>query len=183
MPLLKKNVRVSVEEYLEAEKHSQVKHEYVRGRVYAMVGASKAHNRIALNIGYALDRHLRDGPCNVFVLDVKVRIDEMFYYPDVLVTCSLLDTDPFYSTEPSWIVEVLSPTTEAADRLDKRLAYQSLPSLREYALVSQEKREVQIYRRQEQGWDLEVFLDQDTVRFESIRLDLALTEVYRGVSA
>jgi len=49
--------------------------------------------------------------------------------------------------------------------------------------VSQEKREVQIYRRQEQGWDLEVFLDQDTVRFESIRLDLALTEVYRGVSA
>jgi Uma2 family endonuclease len=181
MPLLKRDVLVSVEEYLEGEKHSQVKHEYVRGRVYAMVGASKAHNRIALNIGYALDRHLRGGPCNVFVSDIKVHIGEIFYYPDVSVTCSPLDTDPFISTEPSLIVEVLSPTTEAVDRLDKRLAYQSLPSLREYALVSQDRREVQIYRRREQSWDLEVFQDQDTVRFESIDFELPLAEVYRDV--
>ena len=182
MPLLKKNVLVSVEEYLEGESHSQVKHEYVRGRVYAMVGASKAHNRIALNIGYTLDRHLRGGACSVFVSDVKVRIGEIFYYPDVSVTCSPLDTDPFYSTEPSLIVEVLSPTTEAVDRLDKRLAYQSLPSLREYVLVSQEKREVQVYRRQGQGWDLEVFLGADTVRLESIDFELPLTEIYRDVA-
>lgn len=182
MPLLKKNVLVSVEEYLEGEKHSQVKHEYVRGHVYAMVGASKAHNRISLNIGYTLDRHLRGGPCNVFVSDVKVRIGEIFYYPDVSVTCSPLDTDPFYSTEPSLIVEVLSPTTEAVDRLDKRLAYQSLPSLREYVLVSQDKREVQVYRRQEKGWDLEVFLEADTVRLESIDFELPLAEVYRDVA-
>ena len=175
-------MQVSVEEYLEGEKHSQVKHEYVRGRVYAMVGASKAHNRIALNIGYTLDRHLRGGPCSVFVSDVKVRIGEIFYYPDVLVSCSQGDTDPFFSTEPSLIVEVLSPTTEALDRLDKRLAYQSLPSLQEYVLVSQGKREVQVYRRQGQGWDLEVFLEEDTVRIESIHFELPLAEVYRDVA-
>ena len=182
MPLLKKNVLVSVEEYLEGEKHSQMKHEYVRGRVYAMVGASRAHNRIALNIGYALDRHLRGGPCDVFVSDVKVRVGEIFYYPDVCVTCSPTDTDPYFSTEPSLIVEVLSSTTEAVDRLDKRLAYQSLPSLREYVLVSQEKREVQIYRRQTQGWDLEVFLDMDIVRLQSIEFELPLAEVYRDIA-
>ena len=175
-------MQVSVEEYLEGEKHSQVKHEYVRGRVYAMVGASKAHNRIALNIGYALDRHLHSGPCSVFVSDVKVRIGEIFYYPDVLVTCSQGDTDPFVSTEPSLIVEVLSPTTEALDRLDKRLAYQLLPSLHEYVLVSQGKHEVQVYRRQRQDWDLEVFLEQDTVRLESIDFELPLAEVYRNVA-
>lgn len=182
MALLKRNVLVSVDEYLEGEKHSQVKHEYVRGRVYAMVGASKAHNRIALNIGYTLDRSLRGGPCSVFVSDVKVRIGEIFYYPDVLVTCSQTDTDLFVSTEPSLIVEVLSPTTEGVDRLDKRLAYQSLPSLLEYALVSQAKREVQVYRRQGQGWDLEIFLEQDTVRLESIAFELPLAEVYRDVA-
>jgi Uma2 family endonuclease len=182
VPLLKKNVLVSVEEYLEGEKHSQMKHEYVRGRVYAMVGASKVHNRIALNIGYTLDRHLRGGPCSVFVLDVKVRIGEIFYYPDVSVTCSGTDTDPFFCAEPSLIVEVLSPATEAVDRPDKRLAYQLLPSLREYVLVSQEKREVQVYRRQGQGWDLEVFLDTDVVRLESIEFELPLAEVYRDVA-
>jgi len=147
MPLLKKNVLVSVEEYLEGERHSQVKHEYVHGRVYAMVGASKTHNRIALNVGYALDRHVRGGPCSVYVSDVKVRIGDIFYYPDILVTCSPADTDPFFSTEPLLILEVLSSTTEAIDRLDKRLVYQSLSSLREYVLLSQAKREVQVYRR------------------------------------
>ena len=79
-------------------------------------------------------------------------------------------------------VEVLSSTTEGVDRLDKRLAYQSLSSLREYVLVSQDKREVQVYRRQDQGWDLEVFLDTDTVRLESIDLELSLAEVYRDVA-
>lgn len=182
VPLLKRNVQVSVEEYLEGEKHSQVKHEYVRGRVYAMVGASKAHNRIALNVGYTLDHHLRGGPCSVFVADVKVRIGEIFYYPDVLVTCSQADTDPFVCTEPSLIVEILSPTTEALDRLDKRLAYQSLASLQEYMLVSQAKREVQVYRRQGQGWDLEVFVEQDTVRLASIDFELPLSEIYRDVA-
>jgi Uma2 family endonuclease len=98
------------------------------------------------------------------------------------VTCSPLDTDPFISTESSLVVEVLSPTTEAVDRLDKRLAYQSLPSLREYALVSQDRREVQIYRRREQSWDLEVFLNQDTVRFEAIDFELPLADVYRDVA-
>jgi len=126
--------------------------------------------------------HLRGGPCTVFVSDVKVRMGEIFYYPDVSVTRSPTDTDPFVSTEPSLIVEVLSPTTEAVDRLDKRLGYRSLPSLREYVLVSQEKREVQVYRRQAQGWDLEVFLGADTVRLESIDLELPLAEVYRDVA-
>lgn len=183
MPLLKRNVQVSVEEYLEGEKHSQAKHEYVCGRVHAMVGASKAHNRITLNIGYALDQHLLESSCSVFVSDIKVRIGEIFYYPDVSATCSKDDTDPFFSTEPSLIVEVLSPTTEAVDRLCKRLAYQSLPSLQEYVLVAQEKREVQVYRRHDQGWDLEVFVGEDTVRLESIDHELPLAQVYRDAAS
>ena len=116
------------------------------------------------------------------VADVKVRIGEIFYYPDVSVTRSHDDTDPFFSTEPSLIVEVLSPATEAVDRLDKRLAYQSLPSLQEYVSSTQEKREVQVYRRHGQGWDFEVFLEEDKVRLEWIDFELPLAEVYRDVA-
>jgi Uma2 family endonuclease len=86
--------------------------------------------------GLAADGRRRRGPCSVFVSNVKVRIGDIFYYPDLCVTCSRTDTDLYYSTEPSLIVEAMSPTTEAVDRSDKRLAYQSLPSLREYVLVS-----------------------------------------------
>ena len=139
MSVVQKNVLVSVEEYLEGEKYAQVKHEYVRGHVYAMVGVSRTHNTLALALASRLLSHLHAGGCRVFISDMKVRIGDIYYYPDVLVTCSKTDADPHFSTEPRLIIEVLSPSTEAFDRLDKRLAYQSLSSLGEYVLVSQER--------------------------------------------
>jgi Uma2 family endonuclease len=112
---------------------------------------------------------------------MKVRIGDIFYYPDVLVTCSKTDADPHFSTEPRLIIEVLSPSTEAADRLDKRLAYQSLSSLSEYVLVSQDRPQVQVYRRGGAGWDLETYGEGDVVRFASVELEIPIGEIYRDV--
>src|SRR5689334_18718592 len=123
MSVLHKNVVISIDEYLEGEEHSQTKHEYVRGRVYAMVGTSRAHNTLALRLASRLLNRLDGTGCQVFISDMKVRIGDIFYYPDVVVTCSKTDSNPHFSTEPVLIVEVLSPTTQASDRLDKRLAY------------------------------------------------------------
>jgi Uma2 family endonuclease len=176
-----KNVIVSVREYLEREQHSQVKHEYVRGQVYPMVGASRTHNKLTLTLASALRSHLLGSGCEVFASDMKVRIGDIFYYSDVLVTCSKMDTDPHYSTEPVLIVEVLSPGTEGLDCLDKRLAYQSLPSIHEYVLVSQTQPEVQIYRRSDAGWDLESCAAGDVVRFASVGFETPIAEIYRGV--
>jgi Uma2 family endonuclease len=181
MSVLQKNVLVSVAEYLEGEQRAQVKHEYVRGQVYAMVGASRTHNKLTLALASALRTHLRGSTCEVFAADMKVRIGDIFYYPDVLVTCSKTDTDPHFSTEPVLIIEVLSPGTEAIDRLDKRLAYQSLSSVNEYAMVSQARPEVMIYRRSGAGWDLETYTAGDVVRFASVELAIPVSDIYLGV--
>jgi Uma2 family endonuclease len=181
MSVLLRNVLISVDEYLKGEEYSQTKHEYVRGRVYAMVGTSRAHNTLVLRLASRLLNKLEGSGCQVFMSDMKVRIGDVFYYPDVVITCSKADVNPHFSTNPAVIVEVLSPTTEAADRLDKRLAYQTLNSLKEYVLVSQEQRRVEIYRRSGDAWDLEIYAGEEAVRLEPVDFSIGMEELYRAV--
>ena len=96
--------RTGVEDYLAGELTSGVRHEYVGGQLYAMAGASSEHNIISLNVAFALRSHLRGKPCQVFVADVKVKVliadEEIFYYPDVMVTCDPRDTDRYFKRFP-----------------------------------------------------------------------------------
>ena len=144
---------VSIADYLEAERYSPVKHEYVDGHVYAMTGTSKVHNLIVGNLAGILRNHLWGGPCQVYTSDIKVQAGTRFYYPDVVVTC-LPSDDPYVETNPLLIIEVLSDSTERIDREEKRLAYQSIATLQEYVLVSQDRRKIQLYRRagEKDGW-------------------------------
>lgn len=181
MSKLQKNVRISPEEYLEGEKYSEARHEYVRGEVYAMVGASRTHNLICVNLLSALHAHLRGTPCRAFVADMKVRVDDAFYYPDLLVACNLDRQQEYYVDEPILVIEVLSETTRQRDELDKRIAYQSLKSLKEYTLIAQDKKEVRVFRRGVEGWELETFARGDWVRFTSILLKLPIEIIYEEV--
>ena len=181
MSVTKKMPPLSVEDYLEGEKHTQRKHEYVAGRVYAMVGASRAHNLIALSLASALRAHLRPRPCQVFASDMKVRIGDIFYYPDVVVNCDASDQEPYYCTSPVLIIEVLSPATITLDTIEKRVAYQSLVSLQEYVLVAQSHREVSIYRRTGQDWEIETHTEGDQVRLNSVGLTLPIEQIYEDV--
>lgn len=142
---------LSVEEYLEGELRSEVRHEYIGGEIYAMSGVSDTHNTIALNLYFALRQHLGIGPCKVYVSDVKVRLEvarnDIFYYPDVVVTCDRDDNHLYYKTRPTFIAEVLSPTTERFDRHEKFSGYITLPSLQDYLLVSQHEPKATIFRR------------------------------------
>jgi Uma2 family endonuclease len=133
---------ISIEQYLEAELTAPVKHEYVAGHIYAMVGTSKVHNRIAINLTAALNSHLRGGPCQVFMADVKVYVKNAtaFYYPDVVVACDRGDGDPYVVTKPLLIVEVLSPSTERIDREEKLHNYRQLDSLEEYVLLRRKRK-------------------------------------------
>lgn len=123
MPKTRRNVTLSPEEYLRGEQVSDIRHEYESGHAYAMVGASEAHNRIALNLAAALNTHLRGGPCRAFISDMKVRVRDAFYYPDILVTCDRADSEEYYKTLPVLIAEVLSASTIDRDSLAKRIAY------------------------------------------------------------
>lgn len=93
MASVQKAERLSPEDYLEGEKQSEFRHEYVAGYVYAMTGASEAHNLIAGNLHAALHAHLRGGSCRVFINDMKVRVADAFYYPDLMVCCDPADAE------------------------------------------------------------------------------------------
>ena len=103
---------ISEQEYLEGELHSDIKHEYIDGMIYAMSGASAAHNRIAGNIYGEFRNHLKGKPCQPYSADMKVKIGSKYFYPDVLVDCTDLADDQYFTDSPTIIVEVLSKSTK-----------------------------------------------------------------------
>lgn len=179
---------ISVTDYFEQEKTSPIRHEYLGGQLFAMAGASESHNRIAANLCTYLITHLRGSGCKTFISDMKVKIQvaqgtgDIFYYPDVMVTCDEQDRDKFYKTHPCLVVEVLSPSTETIDRREKRLNYQSLASLQEYVLVSQDQMQVEVYRRKPSGnWEVERLGPNDSLQLNSVGLTLTLADIYDEV--
>jgi Uma2 family endonuclease len=185
MGLAKLKTKISIEDYLEGEKISEIKHEFINGEVYAMAGASEKHHRICANLFIKLDSHLESSSCNAFITDMKLKTDEAtFYYPDVFVSCDKHPESEFYREEPILIIEVVSPSTRQTDRREKLRAYQQIPSVHEYAIVEQDKILVEIHRRQPNGsWITYFFNDNDEeFTFESVDLTLKLDEVYRRVN-
>ena len=185
MGLPKFKTKMSIEDYLESEKVSPLRREYVDGEVYAMAGASDNHGRILINLTTALSIHLRDSPCEPFSNDTKVRVrQDVYYYPDVLVSCEQNPENPYFRNEPILIVEILSRSTARVDTLEKVFAYQQIPSLQEYVVVDQYRMEVQIHRRQENGGWITYFFNEldDIVEFKSVDLSIPLPEIYRRVT-
>ena len=171
-------------EYLEAEDNSQIRHEYLNGQLFGMTGGSREHNLITGNIHNRLKNHLRGSGCQVFASDMKVRIetDNVFYYPDVVVTCNPQDTEKFFLTKPCLIVEVLSPSTENIDRREKLLTYKKIEDLQEYVLVSQDDIEVELYRKdKDDNWVKYILSKNDSVTLDSVKLELTMAEIYEDV--
>ena len=185
MGFAKLKTKVSVEDYLAGEESSFVKYEYVYGEVYAMAGTSDKHNFIAGDIYAALLNHLRDLLCQPFMGDIKVRASpQVFYYPDVLVSCEQNPENPYFRNEPILIIEVLSPSTQEIDRREKLLFYQQMPSVQEYAVVEQEKMHVEIHRRQPDGRWITYYFNEgadEKVEFQSVEMTMTLGEIYRRV--
>jgi Uma2 family endonuclease len=184
MSVAKRLHRLSVDEYLEAEKDSPVRHEFIDGQIYAMAGASDRHNRIAGNFYNRLDDHLGDGPCEPFISDMKVWVSEtVFYYPDVVVACDRPGADSYYRKQPRLIYEVSSPSTERIDRSEKLLAYKQVKSLKEYVIVFQDRIKIEVFRRgRGDRWNWQLLTElEDELRLESVGLTLTLAQVYRRV--
>jgi Uma2 family endonuclease len=176
--------QLSVEEYLEFEKHCEGRHEYIDGAIYAITGPSKNHELIAGNLFAAIHVHLRGGPCRAYIANFKVRLKiaqkDLFYYPDLMVGCNQGDVDTYYLNYPKLVVEVLSPSTESIDRREKFFSYKQIETVEEYVLVAQRIPQITIYRRA-QNWVPQVLAGSDAIAvFESIGLSLPLTQVYEG---
>jgi Uma2 family endonuclease len=178
--------RISVEEYLAREQESPIKHEYVDGIVYCMVGARNVHNLIATNALVALGAQLRGKPCRPFNSDTKIRIrmvtETRFYYPDVSVVCHQNPQSDSFQDEPAVILEVLSRKTRRTDETEKKEAYLTLPSLSVYVLIEQELPQLTVWRRTEQGFVSEVVQGMDDVLLlPEIDTELALSDLYDSV--
>jgi Uma2 family endonuclease len=170
--------RMRPEAYLAYEQEQPVRHELVDGYLYAMTGATDRHEEVALNLASALRAHLRGGPCRVYKGDLKVRVADDFYYPDVFVRCGEERGDPYFKTDPVVIAEVLSPATQRYDRGDKRLAFFTLPTLAEYVLIAQDRMHVEVLRRDSPSAPERLEGPRDVLRLESLGFALSLGELY-----
>jgi len=185
---LQSQPRFTFEDYLASEREADVRHEYVNGQVFNMVGASAEHNIIVANITSALVSQLKGRSCLVFATDMKLRIDtvDACKYPDLMALCGecqFMDERRDVLQNPSLIIEVLSASTEAYDRGEKFALYRRISSLCEYVLVSQERRHVELFTKQtDGGWLLTEYSDDNNkVQLASVACDLSLKAIYDKV--
>ncbi len=185
MGLPKIKPKISIDNYLEGEKVSQIKHEYIDGEVYAMAGTSKNHNRIIGNLFEKLKAHLRGSDCEPFFVDIKVYSEKFnrFYYPDLIVVCGEDAESEYFTGKPKLIVEVLSPTTALTDRREKMFVYKELASVEEYILIEQNRMYAEIYRRRgfDNLWSWIEFETGEEIEFASVNFKMPMAEIYAGV--
>jgi Uma2 family endonuclease len=179
--------RWTVEQYLEMERDSPIRHEYIDGIVYAMAGGTRRQNRVGRNATRLLDDYLGDGPCQVYTADMKVRLanERDHVYPDVGVTCDprdLEDEAPDYISCPRLVIEVLSESTEAYDRGAKFDLYRGRDTLQEYVLIETDHSAIEVRSRNDDAsWTTVTYGPDDRVALHSIGLTIPVAAFYRGV--
>ncbi len=177
--------RMTFEEYLEFEKHADIKHEFVDGFVFAMAGANNVHNVISGNIFLKVGNAARAAKCRAYINDMKLRTpepDNEGYYPDVFVTCDTDDFETNVKTTACFIVEVLSKSTEDVDRGEKWQNYRKMNSLKAYILVSQKQKYIEVYRLMSDGtWRYEALENEGTLELPCLNTSLTLAEIYEDV--
>ncbi len=180
--------RLTPQDYLAWERRQETRHEFFDGEVFAMTGASRAHNLVCLNIAASLHTQLRGKPCEVYNNDMRVKVSEtgMYTYPDIVAACAeprFEDAEVDTLLNPVLIIEVLSDSTEQHDRGAKFRHYRTLPSLQDYLLVAQTECRVEHYAREAiSRWLLNEYRDpEDTIELAALGCRLPLRAVYERV--
>lgn len=189
-PLYESEPRLlSVDEYLALEEKSAIRHEFVGGLMHAMSGTTRRHATISFNVASACRSHVLGGPCLTFYEQVKLRLrvndEQIFYYPDLMVTCDRRDRENdecVWADYPTLIVEVLSPSTEAIDRREKFLNYRQIDTVQEYVLIAQKRMEATAFRRGSSWMPVVVRSREAVMEFQSIGLSVPLAEIYRDTA-
>ncbi|MBA3458260.1 MAG: Uma2 family endonuclease [Deltaproteobacteria bacterium] len=177
--------RYTLQDYLEVEELGAVRHEYSDGEIFAMAGGTPEHAALAAALLTTLGVQLRGRPCRPYSSDLRLRVPAtgLATYPDAAVICGEPVRDsasPTHVTNPTILAEVLSPSTEAYDRGEKRQHYEQLDSLREYVLVAQERRAIDVYARAEDGgpWTHRAYGPGERVVLASLGLELEVDALY-----
>ena len=188
MALQRRKPYLTPQEYLAQERQAETKSEYWRGEVYAMTGASRQHNLVVFNLAATLGPQLKRRPCEAYASDMRVKVARanLYTYPDVTVVCckaEFEDLELDTLLNPTVIIEVLSPSTEAYDRSEKFGFYRGLESLSDYLLIAQSQPVIEHYTRQPDGaWRLATYQGLEAVAIiASSGCELRLADVYDKV--
>lgn len=181
--------KYSLEEYLELDANSEERLEYWDGEIFSMSGVSNEHDQLETNLIYRTKRQLEGRACRVFAANMRIKVPSMppYRYGDVSGLCGQPKFEKIGGvdvlTNPSLIIEVLSPSTEAYDRGDKFTNYKSIPSLSEYLLVAQHRAHVSQFIKQADGsWlNLEFNALDDVLKIVTLDCELTLAEIYQDV--
>ena len=175
----------SIEEYLQMENEALEKQEYYKGEIFAMSGAGNRHNIIAINIILSLGNSLKGKSCQPYGSDMRIHIPEntLFTYPDISVVCGDIinaDADGNSTTNPTVIIEILSPSTRNYERGVKFMLYRAIPTLKEYILVEAESIHVEQFAINKEGlWQLKEYSGKDDqLMLESLGVNLILKDIY-----
>jgi Uma2 family endonuclease len=186
MTASKSHAYFTPEQYLEIERISPIKHEYIDGQIIAMAGATKAHVLITGNFSALLLNHLRGTGCIPYATDMKVRLPKsrLFYYPDLAVTCNEDDknSDEDFIRYPKLLIEVLSNSTEAFDRGDKFADYKTIADFEEYVLIHQNQVLVERFQRKADSlWVPTIYRAGDRVELTSINFSCPISAFYENL--
>src|SRR5215467_11382600 len=178
-----KEGRVSIAEYLRDEERRTVRHEYLRGEVYAMSGGTAPHSQIAANIIMYLGTAARGGRCRVYTSDFKVQpSDQAVYYPDVSVVCEPTSRSAVVTAAPCLVVEITSRSTARLDRGEKLEQYRKCASLKTYLIVDQFRRRLTHHWRDDTGeWRIDEVSESGTIRVSCTETTLTLDQIYEAV--
>lgn len=183
----KKDVLIGEQSYFDLEKQTNARHEYIDGYVYAMVGGSFNHGTLVGAMAGEIRNHLKGKLCRVFSESIKVKIPSIYnvkqsryFYPDVVVDCTIDKADGNMLTTPVLVVEVLSASTHKYDETTKFQIYATIPTLQEYVLVEQDCVRIEVQRRRT-DWAVEKYFLGDKISFESLALTLDAEELYQNV--
>jgi len=181
--------RYTVEEYLDLETTARYKSQFYRGEIFAMAGASLRHNRIVGNLVRELGNKLSGTSCEVLPSDLLIQCPtDLYTYADAIVVCGppriTRNRGVDVLLNPQVIIEVLSHSTESFNLTDKFTHYQSIASLKEYILVSQERARIEHFSRADDGaWRLTIVAGEDAiVHFTSLSATLEMSAIYERVN-
>lgn len=181
-------IAVSPAEYLQLERQANVKHEYRDGEIVEMPGSSRQHNLLGTNLIGLLYQKLRDGDFEVYPSDMRVKVSEagLYTYPDASVVAGepeFEDAEVDTLLNPVVLFEILSPSTESYDRGEKFTNYQTIDSLQEYVLISQDRMSVDRYtRKNDHEWTFRTSNGPEaSVELASLGCELKLGELYHKV--
>jgi Uma2 family endonuclease len=179
--------RYTYADYVALERESSTKHEFLDGEIYAMAGGSEEHSALAAEVLRVLGNGIGDRPCRVHTSDLRIYVEAAGFatFPDGSVVCGPLEqhgpSPKATALNPSVLLEVTSDSSEEYDNTEKLACYLSIPSLREYIVVSHRERRITVHARSEGGsWEKRVAIAGGRVLVASVPAELNVDEIYRG---